>query len=320
MDILAPWAPSLDGKICEPSASYESVVADEARPNSLEHPDWVQKNLEPLQGVTSHAREALWDGILALWRLNLLEKNGKEDASWGNLVSAWLVRFSVEGHLGQGLTTVVAFLQHRHRDLCRHFEIRPFKVVEEYANALRSTRKLPPEMLPSFDDHTPEPQPQPQPQPQPKPQLEPEPEPEKEPDQGAGPTPVTSPSMVSSDDDDDDVLVVRPVRRPAMALASKGKHRERARPVDEILVSDSELDRSNDSGAGTKRGSLGSLSPVSTPRKRVRRARSPSDQGHGIDLSGRRFLQDSRISEKVIPLAAGKVGLGSVHAGRSDFR
>ena len=92
MDLSAPWIPSIDGKACAPCALYDGVVMEDTRPNAREHSDWAQENLESRLGKTPAFREALWEGILALWRLRLQEEKGVHDVSWRNLVSAWLVR------------------------------------------------------------------------------------------------------------------------------------------------------------------------------------------------------------------------------------
>ena len=52
--------------------------------------------------------------------------------------------------------------QHRHRDLCGHLEITPFKVVLGFSNALHATGNLPVEMLPSWIPSDPVPEPVPE--------------------------------------------------------------------------------------------------------------------------------------------------------------
>lgn len=92
MDISTPWTPSYEGKPCKPCAWYASVVEENIHPNCIQHADWAQKNLEPQLGKRPLARDALWEGILALWRLSLQEGDGRKEESWRVLVFAWLVR------------------------------------------------------------------------------------------------------------------------------------------------------------------------------------------------------------------------------------
>jgi hypothetical protein len=62
-----------------------------ARPNSISNPAWAEKNLGPELDKTPEAREALFDSILALWRLSVVGSKCSEDVNWQKLVSAWLV-------------------------------------------------------------------------------------------------------------------------------------------------------------------------------------------------------------------------------------
>lgn len=50
------------------------------------------KTLQSELEATPDGKDALWEGIVALWRLRLCDKKGANDDNWRNLVSAWLVR------------------------------------------------------------------------------------------------------------------------------------------------------------------------------------------------------------------------------------
>ena len=92
MDISKPWTPQLNGNDCAPCALYLDVVGEEMRPSTRSDGPWALKTLEPELSKTPFAREALWEGILALWRLKVEEEAGSNDETWRSLTSAWLVR------------------------------------------------------------------------------------------------------------------------------------------------------------------------------------------------------------------------------------
>jgi hypothetical protein len=93
MDILStPWTPTLHGNVCVPYPLYEDFIEEDPIPNCIEHTTWAESTLDPELKKTPSGRAALWEGILALWRLKTYEENGTNEESWRNLVSAWLVR------------------------------------------------------------------------------------------------------------------------------------------------------------------------------------------------------------------------------------
>jgi hypothetical protein len=92
-DIMAyssPWTPELNKTKCAPCASYDESVR-EAVPNSIQHPAWAKRKLSAELGKTPEARDALWESILMLWRLNMITERSHKDLNWQKLVSAWLV-------------------------------------------------------------------------------------------------------------------------------------------------------------------------------------------------------------------------------------
>lgn len=90
--LSTPWTPTLNGQLCPSYVPYTEVVAEKAEPNFMEDVDWARRNLDAELERTPDDAEALWEGVLALWRLKLVEEEGKLHSSWRGLVSAWLVR------------------------------------------------------------------------------------------------------------------------------------------------------------------------------------------------------------------------------------
>ena len=90
--LSTPWTPTLDRKECAPCAPYDTVVDEEATPNAIDDAAWTMEALELELEAAPDGKDALWEGILALWRLRLCEEKAIDDRSWKNLVSAWLVR------------------------------------------------------------------------------------------------------------------------------------------------------------------------------------------------------------------------------------
>ena len=91
-NLPTPWTPILAGQECARYEPYDSIVDEGAMLNVFQDPDWVLKRLELELEKTPNGWDALWEGILALWRLKLCEKAGSNDPNWRNLMSAWLVR------------------------------------------------------------------------------------------------------------------------------------------------------------------------------------------------------------------------------------
>lgn len=89
MEFSTPWNPSLKGRTCAFCILYDKVK--DARPNSVHHPAWAKKTLHAELDKRPEARDAMWEGIQALWRLSLTEESGVINLNWRNLVSAWLV-------------------------------------------------------------------------------------------------------------------------------------------------------------------------------------------------------------------------------------
>jgi hypothetical protein len=90
--LSTPWTPTLDRRKCTPYALYAIAVDEDAMPNAIDDPTWTMEALESELEATPDGKDALWEGILALWRLKLCEEEGINHESWQNLVSAWMVR------------------------------------------------------------------------------------------------------------------------------------------------------------------------------------------------------------------------------------
>jgi hypothetical protein len=95
MDLLEPWTATLKGKKCDACASYDNIVAQNTEPSATCDPAWSQEALRQRLGWAPGVRDALWEPVLALWRLKQVQSEGAGDESWRNLVSAWLVRHRV---------------------------------------------------------------------------------------------------------------------------------------------------------------------------------------------------------------------------------
>jgi hypothetical protein len=82
-----PWVPFLEGKILPPCRWYDEVVAAGSVPKDE---SWGRRFVMPtLEGAADPV--AIWEAVLAIWRLIACEESGAEDPVWGKHVRAWLV-------------------------------------------------------------------------------------------------------------------------------------------------------------------------------------------------------------------------------------
>lgn len=150
MDVSTPWTPLLDGNVCAVSHLYQ--LAQDDSPNSISDTPWAKKTLKAELAKTPVAQEALWESIVALWRLNLTMQKTSENTGWRtdwcNLVSAWLV--CIHRLMIAAETNDVRISQQRHRDICWQFNATPYKVVLDFANKLRTDESLDVK-IPSWD-------------------------------------------------------------------------------------------------------------------------------------------------------------------------
>ena len=87
-----PWTPTANGELCDPYFAYDVIAEEGAQPNPFEDEQWDRNTLDSQLVMMPDGGDALWEGILALWRLRLVQEDGAFDRSWRTLVSAWLVR------------------------------------------------------------------------------------------------------------------------------------------------------------------------------------------------------------------------------------
>ena len=98
MNLSSPWTPTLNGIILPSLGRYQVVVDEDAKPYSRTAPGWDEKSIKTLIANIPQAGDALWETVLALWRLKLVEPSEdemEEDELWRNWVMAWLVSFAI---------------------------------------------------------------------------------------------------------------------------------------------------------------------------------------------------------------------------------
>jgi hypothetical protein len=99
MDTTLNWLPSLYGDLLEPMPKVEELIDCEARPMP-EDSAWIKKQLERELAQAPDYEEVLWDSVLMIWRLKMLEKFLEGDETefqeeWANHLEAWLVSNAV---------------------------------------------------------------------------------------------------------------------------------------------------------------------------------------------------------------------------------
>jgi hypothetical protein len=90
-DFSVLWTPSYRDRTCAKYGPYEDEVEEGTQPKFRVEPTWARKALADELAKTPAAAEALWESILALWRLKELEDPGSNRLEWRLLVAAWLV-------------------------------------------------------------------------------------------------------------------------------------------------------------------------------------------------------------------------------------
>ncbi|KAF9642805.1 hypothetical protein BDM02DRAFT_3132849 [Thelephora ganbajun] len=92
VNLATPWVPSLNGNTLPPCSLIASVVEEGTKPSyfdMLQRP-WSRKALQNDLDKMPTASEVIWECVLSIWRLKLVEEEGAEDAVWVDHVSAWL--------------------------------------------------------------------------------------------------------------------------------------------------------------------------------------------------------------------------------------
>ena len=94
MDLGDPsdsWVPIWDGVVLPKFEPYEEMVADEVAPFGGKDPAWTKTTtFNELKNVPL-GRDAIWQTVLALYRLKELESRETKGRIWQKLVLAWLV-------------------------------------------------------------------------------------------------------------------------------------------------------------------------------------------------------------------------------------
>jgi len=89
IDLSVPWVATLNGNSLSPFGAYNDLVTDNETPSAALMPNWSKKaHAADLEAVPEGAK-ALWDSVLALYRLSILPDRGR---TWEDHVCAWLVR------------------------------------------------------------------------------------------------------------------------------------------------------------------------------------------------------------------------------------
>lgn len=96
------WTPSFAGKTLSPCRLIESFVHYNVRPSatdSVQRP-WSEEALAPELKRFGDFRTAIWECVLALWRLKGFEEQGANSEEWQDHVGAWLVSRRLHRELG----------------------------------------------------------------------------------------------------------------------------------------------------------------------------------------------------------------------------
>jgi hypothetical protein len=94
MYVDRPWIPFLKGVQLPRFASLENSIDRDSVPTEDAYPLWTQKAFArsfPLDGFKFGFNEALWETVLALWRLRFDVNQEANRALWSDYVLAYLV-------------------------------------------------------------------------------------------------------------------------------------------------------------------------------------------------------------------------------------
>lgn len=89
-----PWVPSFEGKILPPYRNYEVFVATKKRPDQKSDKQWTRATILSLTQSEPDAEDAIYESVLALWRLSRLADENLESI-WQEYARAWLVSQSL---------------------------------------------------------------------------------------------------------------------------------------------------------------------------------------------------------------------------------
>jgi len=89
IDLATPWVAALNGNNLAPYARLEALAAAKDAPNGSTHPSWSWATNSPVLKSVPAGKEALWESVVALYRLQKLEEDDSD--LWRDYVCAWLV-------------------------------------------------------------------------------------------------------------------------------------------------------------------------------------------------------------------------------------
>jgi len=75
--LSAPWVISLHGQFLPSFAPYDTLVTDEEVPSASRTPHWSLKAHATVLDQIPEGRDVLWESVLALYRLQMVESRGK---------------------------------------------------------------------------------------------------------------------------------------------------------------------------------------------------------------------------------------------------
>lgn len=93
MSFTTPWKPSLHDIDLPSCGLVEGYIVDDVKPSSQDSAQrpWSFSELSPVLNKHPPSKDALWECILAIWRLKLEEEKGSRDMVWRDHMKAWLV-------------------------------------------------------------------------------------------------------------------------------------------------------------------------------------------------------------------------------------
>ena len=89
--LLTGWYPTTSKGPLPLYGPYSTEVEDNTSPSLKRDGDWAKAQIDRELANVPEGKEALWECVLALWRLKLCEEEGSQEEAWQELVSAWLV-------------------------------------------------------------------------------------------------------------------------------------------------------------------------------------------------------------------------------------
>jgi hypothetical protein len=94
MDLSTAWRPS--GRALEAFPALQAVEKECLVPNQMHHGSWAKRTLEQDLAQSPTGRDAIWQSVLFLWRLEFLVSDwegadGGFRRLWQQYVSEWLV-------------------------------------------------------------------------------------------------------------------------------------------------------------------------------------------------------------------------------------